>query len=72
MKEIRVSYPHSVYDKGLIDRAIKDYQGICTIQQHDNGTETSCVFSQSVTDLWITALEFSNYLIELANSQIDA
>lgn len=72
MKELRVSYPHSVYEKGLIDRAIRDYQEICTIRQHDNGMETACVFSRSVTDLTVTALEFSNYLIELANSQIDA
>lgn len=72
MKELRVFYPHSVYDRDLIDQAIKDYQEICTIKQHDSGMEISCVFSQSVTDLTVTALEFSNYLIELANSQIDA
>ena len=72
MKELRVSYPHSVYGRDLIDQAIKDYQEVCSIKQHDNGMETSCVFSRSVTDLTITALEFSNYLIELANSQIDA
>lgn len=69
MDKISVTFPTSVYDRRLIDRAVQDYYGICTIELTGTADYTSCSFSRSVTDLEVTALEFSNYLIELANSQ---
>ena len=67
-----MSYPVSVYDGTLINQAIKDYGTICCISCSRKEDEIICTFSRSVADLELTALEFSNYLIELANVRMRA
>lgn len=71
MNEITVNYPASVYEKTVVEQAIADYRGICRIRLRSDGREYVCVFSRSRADLELTALEFTNYLIELSNSRND-
>lgn len=62
-----MTYPKSVYGIKDVGRAIEDYGNICRISATETSTEIICTFSKSIADLERTVLEFSNYLIELAN-----
>lgn len=69
MKKIELYLPKTVYSEALIDRAILDYRSICLIKKKRQFGGTLCIFMRSVADLELTANEFSNYLIELANAR---
>ena len=64
-----VFFLSSIYPRELIVRAKEDYQQICCISIEDNAGGIICTFSESITDINLTAKEFSNYLIELANTR---
>lgn len=68
MNEISIFYHANLYPENVIRAAVQQYAEICSIrvEQQENGI--SCIFSESIADLELTAKEFSNYLIEMVNS----
>lgn len=69
MKKLSLTYPKSVYNMAQVERAAQDYQGICRVAVTEDSADIICTFSRSIAGLERTALEFSNYLIELANAE---
>lgn len=69
--EAVMEYPASLYPAAIIRQAIRDYQNICTIRMESMETGIRCCFCQSCYDLDQTVCEFSNYLIELQNQQVN-
>ena len=67
-RKIELYLPRAIYREEIIDRAIFDYRSICTILKINQHRGVLCIFKRSVTDLELTANEFSNYLIELSNA----
>lgn len=61
-------FPSSLYERRWIAQGIADYQGICTISVQQETEGVRCTFSNSKGGLTLTALEFANYLLELANA----
>ena len=70
--QISLAYPRSLYADDLFARAVADYAHICKVKVYTDRQSVVCTFYESVTDLELTAKEFSNYLIELAVSRSDA
>jgi len=68
-KTITLTFPASIYDQAVIKQAVMDYSGICRISITESRNGVSCMFSDSITDITLTAHEFSNYLIELSNTR---
>ena len=68
-KTVSLFFPASIYNQSDIKRAIVDYSGICRITTSESCNGVSCTFSDSITDIKLTAHEFSNYLIELSNTR---
>lgn len=67
-KKIELYLPSAVYDERIITRAVNDYEQICKIKTTADHSGIRCVFEESIADLQLTAKEFANYLVELANS----
>ena len=64
-------YPKSIYGRDVLLRAISDYRRICRVSLAEDETSYVCEFRDSVVDIHLTAREFSNYLIEIANRRPD-
>lgn len=65
----RVKYPASLYKEGIFSIATKAYKDICDISYHIDDDYIVCDFSDSIYDLKMTAMEFSNFLLEILNSR---
>lgn len=52
------------FPREIIDRAVRDYIGICQIDITENDQKYSCVFSGNTVPAELAADEFENYLIE--------
>lgn len=61
-------FPATIYPQDIIQQAVKDYAKICRIELRKTEDGVECAFLKSVTDLELTAREFSNYLVELINA----
>lgn len=64
-----IYYPIIIYPIEIIKQAVFDYKDICKIAIIRESHGTRCCFEHSVEDLSLTAMEFSNYLIELIITQ---
>ena len=69
---MEVLFAKAIYRRSWIEQAITDYKGICTIKLLEDERYYTCVISKSIAALPLTAHEFSNYIIELANSRSSA
>ena len=67
--KITLSFAKKLYQRACIERAIRDYRDICTIDLEEKNTAYCCTFSKSNAELQLTAYEFANYLIELENAR---
>lgn len=70
MKNNEIAFASMIYPKAIIQKAITDYQSICRIQMEQHTDYVLCTFLESITDIDLTICEFSNYLIELLNSEV--
>lgn len=70
--KIEVLFAKAVYRRPWIEQAITDYKDICTIELYEDERYFTCDISKSIAALPLTAREFSNYIIELANSRSSA
>ena len=66
IEEIRL--PKAVYSECVVQKGIEDYQKIFQISCRSDEGAYVCAISHSLADLELTAYEFMNYLIEIANS----
>ena len=66
---IELFFPTSIYSEGMVRRAAYDYQDICDCEISVLPDGINCRFHDSVTELELTVLEFSNYLVELSNAR---
>ena len=64
-----ILFNKGIYNSLAIQRAVKDYSQICNIQVVETENSIRCIFTNSKYDLQETALEFSNYLLEILNSR---
>ena len=67
MKIERV-YKKAIYPDKLIQRAVKDYASVGTIEVRPIQEGFRCVFSSLIVETERMANEFDNYMIELINS----
>lgn len=67
-QNITLFFPAAIYPQDVIQQAVKDYAEICRIELRGTEGGVECVFLKSITDLELTAMEFSNYLAELINA----
>lgn len=65
---IQVFYPAALYQMDRIAQAVQDYANICRIEIETSPSGLTCTFSESSTELALTAREFSNYVCELENT----
>ena len=67
-QNVSLFFPETIYPQSVILQAIQDYAEICRIKLRRTGGGVECVFLKSIAAPELTAMEFSNYLIELINA----
>ena len=55
------------YNKGIIEKAIKEFESLAEIYLYDNGAALICTFTKCKYGLRETQMEFENYIIDLLN-----
>ena len=60
-----LSYPTSIYRFEVVQRAVADYGGICSIMVSGADGRITCSFAECPAGASRVAREFSNYLLEL-------
>ena len=55
--------PKEIYSACMINRAVADFKGVCTIDIKDEENYYSCIFKSCIYDEIQTLEEFENYLI---------
>lgn len=69
LKKYEILFYKSIYSPLAIQRAVADYSQICEIEVLETENVIRCIFTNSRFGLQQTALEFSNYLLEILNSR---
>lgn len=64
-----MKYSSTLYSKSCIDQGITSYKNLCDIKVQYDTEQTVCRLSNGKVNLELTAMEFSNYLIEIMNSR---
>ena len=64
-----VKYNTNIYNPVIIEKAIKDYVGLCKISVIYHKNDAICTFGSTKIDKALVANEFDNYLIELMQNK---